>query len=68
MDLQSGQTPHVERFVVAIVAGGLALVAGLWLVSLFEARSAVWLLGLGLALLGVLGLAGGIWSQVEVGT
>ena len=54
----------MERFVRFIVGGGVALVAGLWIVTLLEARS-VWLLGGVLVLFGVAGLAGGIWMEVD---
>lgn len=55
----------MERFVGAVVAGGLALVAGLWLATLFAARSPAWFGGLGLVVAGLAGLAWGIRSQVE---
>ncbi|MDY7081795.1 MAG: hypothetical protein SXQ77_05165 [Halobacteria archaeon] len=56
----------MERFVELIVAGGLALVAGLWLVEFTEFSSLPWILGVALSLLGVGGLARGIWSEVDV--
>jgi hypothetical protein len=54
----------MERFVQAIVSGGLGLVAGLWLTTLLDG---VLLRGLGwgLVLLGVAGLAWGIGQKVE---
>lgn len=55
----------MERFVQFIVGGGLGLVAGLWLVTLFGRWSTLWLLGAALVLLGVAGLGHGIWSQVD---
>lgn len=55
----------MERFVQLIVAGGIALVAGLWLVRLLEAWSPPWLAGATLVVLGVLGLASGIRSEVD---
>lgn len=55
----------MEQFVQAIVAGGLALVAGLWLVTLFEAGAISYLLGLVLVLLGAGGLTGGIWTGIN---
>lgn len=58
--------PSPERFVRFIVAGGLALVAGLWLTRLFAARSWVWILGVVLAVTGVVALAVGIRSQIEI--
>ncbi len=56
---------EVERFVVLLVAGGLALVAGLWSTTLLEAGSRPWLAGLALVGLGVVALAAGIHSEVE---
>lgn len=55
----------MERFVRLIVAGGLGLVAGLWMATLARPWSPPWLLGVGLIVLGVAGLARGIWSQVD---
>ncbi len=55
----------MERFVQAITGGGLSLVAGLWLVTLFEAGALLFLLGLVLVLFGVGGLAGGIWTGLR---
>ena len=56
----------MERFVVAIVLGGVALVAGLWLVTLSGTFSTAWLAGAVLVCLGLLGLGAGIWSEVEL--
>lgn len=53
-----------ERFVGAIVLGGVALVAGLWVVELLS--GAVQLAGVGLVGVGVIGLAWGIYSELEV--
>ncbi|MFB6301952.1 MAG: hypothetical protein ABEH78_03730 [Haloferacaceae archaeon] len=55
----------MERFARAVVGGGLLLVAGLWLLDLFAARSAPWLVGAALAVLGVGGLAFGIGTEVR---
>jgi len=55
----------MERFVGAVVAGGLALVTGLWVLDLFGARSPPWVAGAGLVVVGFAGLAWGIASQVE---
>ncbi|MFU8869663.1 hypothetical protein [Natronococcus sp.] len=55
----------MERFVGLIVAGGLALVAGLWLLALLESGAVGWMLGLALTLLGTAGLGGGIASALE---
>lgn len=57
---------NVERFVRLIVGGGIALVAGLWLVAFFDAWSVAWLAGAGLALLGAGSLGGGIDSRIEI--
>lgn len=55
----------MERFVQSIVAGGISLVAGLWLLTLLDAWTTGWLLGVGLALVGTAGLAGGIWTEID---
>lgn len=55
----------MERFVRLVVAGGLALVAGLWVASAFAAPSPPWLAGVALALAGVGGLASGIRTRIE---
>lgn len=56
--------PTMERFVTLVVAGGLALVAGLWTVELAP-DVALSLAGAALALLGVAGLAAGIGDELE---
>ena len=55
----------MERFVRAIVAGGLALIAGLWLVTVVESWSLPWLLGAVLVLLGIGGIAVGIGDEID---
>jgi len=55
----------MERFVRLIVAGGLALVAGLWISQSGPQGSAAWLVGVVLAALGVVALAVGIYSPLE---
>lgn len=55
----------MERFVRAIVGGGLALVAGLWALSLSSPLTGPWLVGALLAILGTGGLAAGIGSRIE---
>lgn len=54
----------MEQFVAVTVAGGLALVAGLWAVELFPAGVGG-LLGIGLTVLGVGGLIAGMQSEIE---
>lgn len=60
----------VEPFVRRIVAGGLAVIAGLWTVTLLEPGSAAWLVGPVLLFGGVASLVAGIarplvWSARE---
>jgi len=56
----------MERFARLIVAGGLALVAGLWIAMLAEAWSAAWLLGVGVVALGVGANVTGFVSELEL--
>lgn len=55
----------MERFVRLITGGGIALVAGLWIVTSQETWSISWLLGAALVLLGIGGLSGGIWIEID---
>jgi hypothetical protein len=55
----------VERFAKYIVAGGLALAAGLWVAHVFEWGSNAWILGAVLVALGAGGLGVGIVSEIE---
>jgi hypothetical protein len=55
----------MEGFVRFIVAGGLALVAGLWISQSGPQASTAWLAGVALAVLGGLALAVGIYSPLE---
>ena len=57
----------MERFVRAIVAGGVALVAGLWVAAFAAPGSPAWLAGAALALAGAGGLAAGVLSELDVG-
>lgn len=56
----------MERFVQLIAVGGVALVGGLWVVTLFDALSITWLAGAALALLGTASLAVGIGSEIDL--
>ncbi|QLD90276.1 hypothetical protein HWV07_15030 [Natronomonas salina] len=56
----------MERFAELITAGGLALVAGLWLTALVATGSLPWLAGAALALAGAVGLGAGIWTELDV--
>ncbi|MFB6281015.1 MAG: hypothetical protein ABEH40_03245 [Haloferacaceae archaeon] len=56
----------MERFVRAVVAGGLLLLAGLWLAEASAAGSPPWLGGAALAALGAGGLAFGVYSELSV--
>ncbi|WP_394738956.1 hypothetical protein [Natronococcus roseus] len=56
----------MERFVGLIVAGGLALVAGLWLLALLELGAVGWMLGLALTVLGTGALGSGIASELDL--
>lgn len=58
--------PPMERFARALVAGGLALVAGVWLFRLQPAGPASRYGGAALAIFGALALAAGIWMEIEV--
>lgn len=55
---------EAERFARLLVGGGVALVAGLWLLTLADAWSLPWVGGIALALGGVGGLADGIGSEL----
>jgi hypothetical protein len=54
----------MERFVQFVVAGGIALVAGLWFVALASGQTSLRLLGVALAAGGTLGLAVGIRKEL----
>jgi len=55
----------MERFVQVIVAGGLALLAGLWGGQIADPVSKAWLGSVAVAVGGVLALAVGINSQLD---
>jgi hypothetical protein len=55
----------MERFVKLVVAGGLALVAGLWAVRLPPSFSPSWLGGAALAFLGLVVLGVGIGRELS---
>lgn len=56
---------RMESFVWYIVTGGFALVVGLWLLEFGTAWTFLWGAGIALAVLGSLGLAVGIESEIE---
>ncbi|WP_191906122.1 MULTISPECIES: hypothetical protein [unclassified Haloarcula] len=55
----------MERFVTLVVAGGLALMAGLWMVQLGASVSGVWVGGVVLAFLGLAALGIGISQELS---
>ncbi|MFC5972169.1 hypothetical protein ACFPYI_12585 [Halomarina salina] len=55
----------MERFVRVLVAGGLTLLAGLWVVSLVERWAPLWLLGVVLVVVGCCGLGAGIYDELD---
>ncbi|GCF14718.1 hypothetical protein Harman_26530 [Haloarcula mannanilytica] len=55
----------MERFVTLVVAGGLALVAGLWAVRLAASLSPIWLGGIVLALIGLAAIGVGIGRELS---
>jgi hypothetical protein len=58
--------PRMELFVGALVAGGISLVGGLWLVDRFGFGTPIWILGTVLIAAGVAGLGFGLWSEIEL--
>lgn len=56
----------VERFVHLVVGGGVCLVAGLWAMELGANSQAIWGGGVVLTVVGIGGLAAGIWTEIEV--
>jgi len=63
---QVRRTGSVEGFVRRIVAGGVALVAGLWVATLAAPWSLPWLLGVAVTLAGISALAAGIRAEIEI--
>ena len=55
----------MEQFVRLVVAGGVVLVASLWLMRVAAAWSALWVAGIALALVGTAALAAGIWRELD---
>ncbi len=55
----------MEAFVQRIIAGGIALVAGLWIATLLEPGVGPWLLGPVLIVAGLAGLGTGIARPIE---
>jgi hypothetical protein len=58
-------TARMESFVWYIVTGGFTLVVGQWLFEFGTAWTRLWGAGVALAVLGSLGLAAGIGSEIE---
>lgn len=56
----------MERFAEAIVAGGVALVAGLWVLEFQPGGSAGWYGGAAVALAGASAIAAGIRMEIDV--
>lgn len=56
----------MERFARLVVAGGVGLVAGLWVTALAPPGSPAWLGGAGLALAATVALGAGIWTELDV--
>ena len=57
----------MERFARLVVAGGVGLVAGLWMTALSPLWGPLWLGGVGLALVATVALGAGIWIELDVG-
>jgi len=55
----------MERFVQALTGGGLALVAGLWVIAVASAGTPAWAGGFILTLFGIGGLGYGLWDALE---
>jgi hypothetical protein len=56
---------RMEQFATYIVAGGIALVAGLWAIELAAFGTVPWFAGLALVVLGIAGLSVGIHSELD---
>lgn len=55
----------MERFVKSLFPGGIALVVGLWLLTLFAIGSGPWLAGAAAAALGTVGLVASVVTELE---
>lgn len=55
----------MDRFVQYAVAGGIALVAGLWATELAAGASVVWLAGVALAAAGTVALVAGVHRELD---
>lgn len=56
----------MERFARLIVAGGIALVGGLWIAMLAEVGTAAWLVGVVAAALGAGANVAGFVTELEL--
>lgn len=56
----------MERFVRLLVAGGFALVTGLWLVEIARPGASPWLAGLVAAVAGSGAILAGIATELEI--
>lgn len=65
VDDPKGRVAGIQRFVRFIVVGGLALLAGLWVVTIARPWAAPWIVGLALVLLGAGGVTVGIWRPLD---
>lgn len=56
----------MEQFVRLVVAGGVVMVAGLWVAALTSAVSVPWLVGVALVVAGIVSLGAGIRGELTV--
>lgn len=64
-NLPRARFARMERFVELVVAGGLVLVAGLWLWVLSPAGSPAWVASIVLAVAGTGVVLSGIWGELD---